>query len=244
MYKKLIKAFVMVGLVALTFGSVPALAEDESPVSASADMSFLSQYVWRGMAFSDSSIVIQPSVTVSYEGFSINMWGNLDTDSVYTEDNDFNETDLTLSYDWSYDSISMGVGYIYYGVPGANSQELYYTIGFDTILSPSITVYRDIDLTDGWYVSLGIGHSIAFSDDLALDLSAAVGYTDVEDFSELTDGSISASMTFAANDYISITPALTYTFGISGDGKDYLEYYSADAESDHFFGGVTCSIAF
>lgn len=244
MYKKMMKIIVTVGLIALTFGSVPALAEDESPVSASADMAFLSQYVWRGYALSDSSIVVQPSATVSYKGFSVNLWGNLDTDSVYTDDNDFNETDMTLSYDWSIDNVSMGVGYIYYALNGPDTQELYFTVGLDTFLAPSLTVYRDFDEFEGWYVNLGIGHSIALSDTLSLDLSAAIGYVDADDYSEFHDGTLSASMTFPVNDYISITPAVTYTFGLTSDSKDVLEYGSADAESDHFFGGVTCSIAF
>ena len=244
MYKKLIKTLVMAGLVALSFGSLPVLAEDESPVSASADVAFLSQYVWRGYAFSDDSIVIQPSATVSYKGFSMNLWGNLDTD--YGDDADFNETDLTFSYDWSYDTVSMGVGYIFYGLEGEDSMEVYYTIGFDTILAPSITIYRDIDAFEGWYISLGIGHSIALTDEVSLDLSGSVGYYDLDDvdYSELHDGTIGASITFPVNDYISITPALTYTFGLSSAAKDDIELVSADGESDHFYGGVTCSISF
>lgn len=243
MYKKMMKALVIVGLVALTFGSVPAMAED-SPVSASGDMSILSQYVWRGYAFSDSSIVLQPSATVAYGGFGFNLWGNLDTD--YGDNADFNEIDMTLSYDWSFDTVSMGVGYIYYGLENEDSAELYYTIGFDTILAPSITIYRDIDEFKGWYLSVGIGHSIALTDDVALDLSAAIGYYDLDDvdYSELHDGTIGASVTFSVNDYISITPALTYTFGLSSGAKDDIEAISADGDSDHIFGGVTVSIAF
>ena len=243
MYKKMIKTLVMAGLAALTLGSVPALAEEDS-LSVSADVGVFSQYVWRGYAFSDDSIVIQPSATVSYKGFSMNLWGNLDTD--YGDDADFNETDLTFSYDWSYDTVSMGVGYIFYGLEGEDSMELYYTIGFDTILAPSITIYRDIDAFKGWYISLGIGHSIALTDEVSLDLSGSVGYYDLDDvdYSELHDGTIGASMTFPVNDYISITPSLTYTFGLSSEAKDDIELVSADGESDHFYGGVTCSISF
>ena len=244
MYKKMIKTLVMVGLVALTFCSVPALAEDESPVSASADMAFLSQYVWRGFALSDSSIVVQPSATVSYKGFSVNLWGNFDTDYYATDEKDFNETDMTLSYDWSIDTVSMGVGYIYYALEGTDTQEFYFSVGLDTFLAPSLTIYRDFDEFEGWYVNLCIEHSIALSDDLALDLSASIGYVDADDYSEFHDGNISASMTFPVNDYISITPAVTYIFGLTSDSKDALEYGSADGESDHLIGGVTCSVAF
>ena len=240
MYKKMIKALVVVGLVVLTLGSVPALAEEDS-LSVSADVGVFSQYVWRGYALSDDSLIVQPSLTFAYGGFGLNFWGNYDSD-YYDTGSDYNETDITLSYDWSFDSVSMGLGYIYYDVDGGETSEVYYTVGFDTILAPSITIYRDIDEFDGWYVNLGIGHSIPVSDDLALDISAAIGYADYDGYSELHDGNISASMTFAVNDSFSITPSLAYTFGLSSDARDELE--DADGDSAHFVGGATFSYSF
>ena len=38
--------------------------------------------------------------------------------------------------------------------------ELYWGLNFDLPLSPSITVYHDIDTIKGSYVSFGISHSI------------------------------------------------------------------------------------
>jgi hypothetical protein len=240
MYKKMIKTLVMAGLAALTLGSVPALAEEDS-LSVSADVGVFSQYVWRGYALSDDSLIVQPSLTFAYGGFGLNFWGNYDSD-YYGTGSDYNETDVTLSYDWSYDSVSMGLGYIYYDVDGGDTSEIYYTIGFDTVLAPSITVYRDIDAFEGWYVNLGIGHSIPVADDLALDLSAAIGYADYDGYSELHDGIVSASMTFPVTDSFSITPSLAYTFGLSSDAKDELE--DADGDSGHFVAGITGSYSF
>ena len=244
MFKKMIKTLVMVGLVALTLGSLPALAEEESPVSASADVGIFSQYVWRGFALSEDSIVVQPSASVSYGGFGLNLWGNLDTDEYMTEDSSFNEIDMTLSYDWSIDIVSLGVGYIYYGLEGEDSQEYYVSVGLDTILAPSLTIYKDVDTFPGWYVNLGISHSISFTDDMALDLSAAIGYADYEGYSEFHDGTLSASMTFVVDDYISVTPMVAYTFGLTGKAKDYIMDGSWDSEKDHLYGGVTISIGF
>ncbi len=242
MKKGLMKIIVLVGLTALTLGSVPAWAED-SPVSASADVSMLSQYVWRGFALSEDSIVVQPSASVSYGGFGFNLWGNLDMDEYGTEDSSFNEIDMTLSYDWSFDTVSVGVGYIYYGLEGEDSQEVYFSVGLDTILAPSLTIYRDFDTFPGFYYSLGIGHSIPIGD-LSLDLSAAFGYADYEDYSELHDGSVSASMSLPVNDYISVTPMVAYSFGLSSEAKTAIMDGSWDMEKDHFFAGVTISIAF
>ena len=55
--------------------------EEEPRPTASVYVDFLNQYVWRGYALSDAhkGMVIQPSVTASYRGFSLNVWGNFDT---------------------------------------------------------------------------------------------------------------------------------------------------------------------
>ncbi len=54
------------------------MAEDKPTAEVSVLAS--SKYVWRGFELSDDSIVLQPSATVAYKGFSANLWGNLDTD--------------------------------------------------------------------------------------------------------------------------------------------------------------------
>jgi hypothetical protein len=244
MKKEVMKIIVLIGLFALTFGSLPAWAQDESPVSASADVSFFSQYIWRGYALSDSDVVIQPSATVSYKGVSFNLWGNLDTKDPFTNDSSFNETDMTLSYSRSFDKVSVGAGYIYYALEGEDTQEFFVSLGVDTILSPTLTIYRDIDTFPGWYFNLGVSHSIAFTDELALDLAASVGYYDIGDYSEFHDGSVSASMTFPVDKYISITPKLAYSFGLTNESRDDIKAASWDSKSDHFWGGITCSVAF
>ena len=63
---------------------VPGAANPEQPAAedkptASAGVDVLSQYVWRGFALSRNSAVLQPSVTVGYKGFSVNVWGTFDT---------------------------------------------------------------------------------------------------------------------------------------------------------------------
>ena len=66
----------------------------------------LSQYVWRGIALSRNSVVVQPSLTGTYKGIAINVWNNFDLreQNPYslTRPNDkkahWNETDLTFSY--------------------------------------------------------------------------------------------------------------------------------------------------
>jgi len=95
--------------------------EDVDRPTASLDVAFLSQYIWRGYGLSRDSLVIQPSVTAGYKGFSLNLWGNLDTSfqggkdyaGDYKDDSKWNETDMTFSYGHSFGMVGLEAGFIY-----------------------------------------------------------------------------------------------------------------------------------
>jgi hypothetical protein len=130
----------------------------------------LSQYVWRGIALSRNSVVVQPSLTGTYKGIAINVWNNFDLreENPYslTRRNDkkahWNETDLTFSYTREvYPNLNLTGGTIVYLLSGAdsayNSVEIYggadyklpwFNFGFG--------VYREVNHFPGtflqWYV--------------------------------------------------------------------------------------------
>lgn len=241
--KTLRNVAVAAGLACLALTVQPALAEDAP--TADFTVGAYSSYVWRGFELNDNSMVIQPSMTVAYKGFSANLWGNLDTDSADT--NNWNETDLTLAYDTSFDKIGVGAGYIYYALDGAeDSQEFYVTVSYDTILSPTLTIYRDSDAYDGMYYKLAVSHSIPVKSDLTLDLGASASYMDVDDtdYSEFHDGVLSASMTFPVAKYLTVTPEVYYSFALSSEAETYLEASNPSGDSNIIYGGVSASFAF
>jgi len=262
-----ISGMALLGIFCTGVAASNAWAEEEKP-TADLSVSALSKYVWRGYELSKDSIVLQPSMTIGYKGFGFNLWGNLDTDlheelSYDENGNDtidnWTETDMTLSYDGSCNYADYGVGYIYYAIDGfENTQEIYVSATLKTLLSPSLTIYRDIDALPGWYVSLGISHSIAITEDLALDLGAKIGYYDIDDeddmadpddpndaYSSFHDGLISASMTFPLGEYFSITPELYYSFPLTSDAEEVIEDASVNGkDSDFVYGGVTLSMSF
>ncbi len=246
---------------------LPAVAEEETP-SADLSVAVLSDYIWRGQELSRDSIVIQPSMTMGYKGFSANVWGNLDTDP-YSASPDvdapsnWNETDLTLSYGKEFGSLSAALGYIYYGLDAVDdSQEYYLNLGMDTFLSPNFTVYREFDSYTHWYFLLGISHAFQISDGISLDLSGNISYLKSEDeddypeineqgtatgdkFSNFHDGTISARLPIAAAKYVTITPSLSYVFPLSDDASDEMEYRSKTGDDDNYlYGGVTVGLAF
>ena len=98
--------------------------------------------------------VVQPSATIGKGGASLNVWGNMPMN-----DSDpagkpwaFNELDYTLDYSGSAGIMGYSAGFILYTFPRpvsqqpqpASTQEIYGSLGFDTLLAPSITVYKDI----------------------------------------------------------------------------------------------------
>jgi hypothetical protein len=224
-----------------------AWAEEEVP-AASADVGVFNKYIWRGYELNHDSIVIQPSVTLGYKGFSVNGWANIDTDS--EADNSWNETDLTLSYETSIGNVTLGGGYIYYNVRvDDDTQELYVKAGYDTFLSPTLTVYRDIDLTPGYYFNLGLSHSINITENISLDLSGGLGYYISCDkniveigtnkkYNGLQDGLLSAGLTIPLNKQITMSPSISYSFALSDKAEALL------GTSRNMFGGVVFSYSF
>jgi hypothetical protein len=255
-------------------------AEPEEKPTGDFTVTAMSQYFWRGYELSRNSIVIQPSMTIGYQGFSANIWGNLDTkpyspaNASYT--GTWNETDLTLSYTKTLGLFNVGGGYIYYSLAPLNkdaadrndSQELFATVGLNTLLSPTLTLYKEIDHYRNWYFLLGISHVVELNKMISLKLAASASYllsTDADTypkfdgkalptadkFSNFHDGSVSASLPIKATDRITITPMVSYIFPLTGAAKDEmkglgLKGSASPAERDASFlcSGVSVSFSF
>ena len=259
-------------LLAATFvlaaGTVPSFAADKPTADFSVDA--LSKYVWRGFELSRDSLVLQPSATVEYKGFSANIWGNIDTDTYSGSTNNWTETDMTLSYSRSLGMVDLTGGYIYYGLDNADdSQEVYLSAALNTILAPTLSIYRDYDSFPGWYITLGISHSIPIKDNITLDLGAQIGYLSADEassygevengvqsttqaYNAFHDGLLTASMTFPINKYVSITPKLNYSFALTDDARDLIKVTSLDYNNsthsgghDNFlYGGINVDLSF
>jgi hypothetical protein len=149
----------------------------------------LSQYVWRGIALSRNSVVVQPSFTGTYKGFAFNVWNNFDLSEQnplsLTRPNSksahWNETDLTFSYTREvYPNLNLTAGTIVYLLSGANSAfnsvEIYG--GADYKLpwfNFGVGVYREVNHFPGtflqWYIHRAI--DIPLMEGMNLDLMAS-----------------------------------------------------------------------
>lgn len=259
MRKKMLSlgSLTLAGILCTGIAASTAWAEEEKP-TADLSVSVLSKYVWRGLEMSDDSIVIQPDVAIAYKGFSLDVWGNLDTDvkddtGVPDENSSsWTETDLTLAYTASCDQAEYTIGYIYYGLDVLeDTQEIFASVTLKTLLSPTLAIYRDYDAAPGWYFTLGVSQSVPVTEKLALDLGAQVGYYDFDDDMEagfdngFHDGLLSASMTFPVGEYFAVTPEIYYSFPLTNDAEDRIEYLSYSGDDSAFlYGGVTVSMSF
>jgi hypothetical protein len=254
--------------------------QDEDKVTGEVDLSVMSAYIWRGYEQTRFSAVVQPAVTASYKGFSLNVWGNLDTmpysatDAKYAAN--YTETDYTISYSKKFGILQVTPGYIYYGLgaPYAggtaplDSQELFLTLGLDTILQPTLTAYKEIDHYRQWYFLLGVSHTIEFNKVISLKLAASASYllsTDettyakydnnslptTDKYNNFHDGTASISLPIAVYKTLSITPTVSYVFPLCDDARYEMRAYGkqgaanpSDRDSSYLYGGVTLSYTF
>ena len=165
------------------------------------------------------------------------------------------ETDLTLSYTRSLDKWTFGAGYIYYALNNANdTQELYLSAAYDTLLKPSLAVYYDFDEGNGAFLVASIGHSFDVGKGLNLNLGASASYNinnkvmgfdeDGDDFSNFYNAELSSSLNIPVWKAITVTPKIAYSFPLSDDAEDAIEAISDDGDSDIFYGGVNITLSF
>ena len=209
-------------------------------VTGSVTFTGLNRYIFRGAELSNKSVVLQPSVTINYKGFSLNVWGNLDTDQHATQafapgkdgsgqgKKSWNETDLTISYTYNIDKLGLTGGYIYYGTDYVQqTQEFFVSATYDMIAHPTIAVYRDIDANPGWYINLSFSQSLPVTKmpagDLTVDLGASFGYYNISSltpadhaYSALHDGMLKAGLTIPVYKNVVIQPVMQYWYPLSG----------------------------
>jgi hypothetical protein len=223
------------------------VAHEEAPgaVTGTATLGVFSQYLFRGYELSKSSVVFQPGLTASYNGFSASLWGNIDSREHGTQnfvpDRDrkrsFNETDLTLSYTKTLGKVGLTGGWIYYGTKYADeTQELFGTVAYDMVGKPAISVYRDVDRYPGTYFNFSLAHSIKLGRDVTLDLGASAGYLwgdgsywktfdpatgdrTGSKYQAFHDGKLQAGLTIPIAKKVTLVPVIQYWFPLSGKAK-------------------------
>lgn len=236
----------------------------DSIYSFSGDVGMVNKYIWRGQRLTNDWS-LQPSMTLHVSDFSLNIWGTMDLAKVnegsvgrrlLVPENPaappgakglryrFSEVDYTLSYDRSFEPVSVGGGMIAYTFPDRSEMtawttEVYGSIGFNTLpLAPSATLYVDVDegqkrgLGNGMYLLLDGGHSFATGHPTfgQIDISGSLGFADAS-FGQLYydptsteaglhDASLTLGLPVQLGEALSVRGFATYS-ALIGGFRDY-----------------------
>ena len=237
-------------------GKETATAPEETATSATASVSYMSRYVSRGQVLSRSG-VIQPSIDLDYHGLSMNVWANYDTDRGARE---INETDVTLSYNYTIKGLTMSAGYSYLGVLDANTEEAFVSASYDTLLTPTLTYYQDLRLGKaGGFAILSISQeSPEIWHGITVGCGAQAGYNfknatmgtneDGRRFNDFYNGEVSMNVNIPVTKAITIAPMIAYDFPLSKDARHAISDARRDVgdgtNSSILWGGVTVSVGF
>jgi len=248
-------------------------AEEEKP-TASVYTDVLSQYIWRGMAYSQKSIVLQPSLTASYMGFSANIWGNFDTNAKPPgspppyKGAAWNETDFTASYTHAIiGDLSGTVGTIYYSYKNAlDACEVYFGLSYAfPWLTAAVTAYREVSHYPGWFAEFDLTRNFKLPwYDMSTDLGLSFFYLNSSDatvypgsfdnqgnpidnndaFSGMLSGQLAAALNIPIGKYLTVSPRIGYAFPLSSKATDLIRFVSWDGVQNHVFGGLRIAASF
>jgi len=220
-----LRVLALSAMAALTF--TPSATAD---VEVGYGLDLVSAYVWRGITFTEG-LVHQPSITVAHSnGFSLNVWGTMDLDDYNGIEGEFFEVDITLSYAFPTNGkVSFEVGMIDYLFPnfkGAETKEVYASVGWDLRIAPTVAVYYDFDEFEDFYATFSIASSIALGrDNLSFDWELLAAYAG-DDFAiangggtggGLFNGLATAALTYAPDEGGTVSGFVAYTDSLDTD---------------------------
>lgn len=207
----------------------------KSDLSVTVDVTYVTDYVFRGAKLGDASI--QPSVEAAYGDFYAGAWH---TDEVSSNTVNANETDFYAGYGLAVtDKLKLDVGataYTYTGGGSDDTFEAFVGASLDVLLTPSLYYYYDFDL-DVSTVEASIGYSIPVDAIKAsVDLSAKYGWVAPDSGEQRVYGSVGVSVPYKLSETATLTAGVDY---IVNDGGDLI-----DGDEDGVVGKVGVSIGF
>lgn len=256
--KHLTLAALLLGASAIS----PAAFAQDSELSISTGVDYVTEYVFRGASLAGSSV--QPYAEASYGDFTVGAWFStgVGEDSFASAD----ELDLYVGYSVPLDSsISLDLGATYYHYPqfgsflstsegeftglNAGSYEVSASVGFgDLPLSPSVTAYYDFTF-DNLTLEASVGHSFALSEKQSFDLGLTGGLVDGQDGFSYEWATASASVGHSFTDSVSAYVGANFSLnsedllGFDAGGLDPNDFGSAQ-DGDTFWVGAGVSAGF
>lgn len=241
-----IRTTLLGGLLSASIAS-PLLAGDfATPIQVdapeAADMfsftaGYHSTYVFRGADLGDDMVDWRLAASKTFGTFDLtaSVWqANVINNAAGAD----LETDFTLNASKDLGWASLDLGYIFYyfdGATSSNTQEFYLGLTKEMVgFKFSATYFYDFDQYDASYLELGASRSFnVFGHDI--DTSLVLGFN-IDDM-ELSHVQPTISKSFELNSEVSVTPYVSYSFGIDDD-------YAGNALDDEFVAGVSLGFTF
>jgi conserved hypothetical protein, proteobacterial len=222
--------------IAAVAAGVSAQAQDEaakSDLSVTVDVTYVSDYVFRGEKLADASI--QPSVEATYGDFYAGAWHS----SELSHNDGDTETDLYAGYGLKINdtfSVDFGVTrYTYSGGSQDDSTEVYVGVSANVLLTPSVYYYYDFD-NETYTIEGSVGYSLPIDAiNASLDLSGKVGHVGAPG-DDRTYFVVGAAVPYKLSDTATLTAGVDY---IVNDGDRLI-----DNDEDGLVGKVGISIGF
>ena len=253
-------------LIVVVLLSMVASAQAEDKISFDVSADYFGKYIWRGQNLSDDP-VFQPGASLGWNGFTFAWWGSVDTTKINGKSGEFTEHDWSLDYSGDVpfiDGVGFSVGVINYYFPtvdtAGETTEVYWGFGFDLPLSPTVTVYHDVDEIKGTYASFGLSHSIEKIAELTpdmpigMEIGASLGWGSASynkgywgstiDSDKLNDLALSLAFPVEIGGW-TVTPSLNYVTLVNGSIRKTDTFNSGgNKSSDYFFAGIGISKSF
>ena len=240
------------GAAFFIIGTLAGAAPGHAQASFGVDLDLFSSYVWRGLSLTNKPVA-EPAVWVSFPAGNASItaggWANIDLGK-YDNASDISESGGSSAFNFAefdpYAEVSFPVGkatltggvtaYIYpndFGLTSdANTVEIYGKLGVDAPLSPTLSIYYDVDKIKGAYIEAGVSHTLPASEKVSIDLGAVAGFSagqgipddplseESSNFADdgLTHIDLSAHVPFTAGVF-SITPALHFVINVDDATK-------------------------
>lgn len=225
--KKLLITTAAIG--AFTACASSAQAED---ISLSISTDYVSEYVFRGVSFANTSI--QPGISISKDGFTLGGWVSTAVGATSAIASD--EINIYGSYGWEISSnLSATVGATLYHFPqtpgglfdfgtgDASSFEAYFGLSHNGPLSPSLTAYYDLALES--FTLIGeVSHSQSVAEKTSFNLGLTAGLVTSDNSTDYEWATASTSLSYNVTDASSLYVGANFTL----NSEDFLDFPTAN----------------
>jgi hypothetical protein len=205
------------------------LAEEESNFSGEISTTVASDYMFRGFAL-DEGASIQPAANLYYDSADYGVWGVGVWSHISAEhpSDEYTYTEVDYEVNWSkeYGDFSLVLGHFWYTYPHSrggsipSTNEFYASLGYNTFLSPILTVYHDYKIFDTQYYELVFSHELT-SDHLGegFNLTPYLSFGFGSNTEKVYEDDGLVVVATGLNSYLSlgdigVTPGLHYSFKV------------------------------